>query len=232
MHLSERQRETYERRATDGGFASPHLPPPHDATLRQLSMAGGRGHGATVGQSVGAGARSHWNAAGTPLASPVAQQVVADHFNFATATPRGTTYAAAHWDPQQRPQDVLALPNRSFGSHTRGETESHGHSAAPMDHRGHGVAQALTMFPPGVHHSFMTSQSPAMNTAVQLPFERGVNALISSGRQPVWEVHNEFAGATPAGQLPRASHQTFAVMSTDASGNDLRVHTHLRVSQR
>ncbi len=232
MNLSERQRETYERRANDGGFASPHLPPPQNATLRQLSMAGGRGHGATVAQSVGAGARSHWSAVGTPLASPFAQQVVADHVGFASSTPHATTYAAAHWDAHQRPQDVLALPNQGFGSHLRGETESHAHHAAPLDHRGHGVAQSLTMFPPGVHHSFMTSQSPAMNTAVQLPFERGVNALIGSGRQPVWEVHNEYAGATPAGQLPRASHQTFAVMSTDASGNDLRLHTHLRVSQR
>ena len=232
MDLTDRQRETYERRATNGRFISPHLPPPLNMTQRELSMDGNRGHAATVRQSVGTGASYHWNLSGMSVDSQDVRQIVDNHFKFASSTPRGTTYAAAHWDPQHRPQDVLTLPNQAFGSHTRGETESHGHSAAPMDHRGHAVAQALTIFPPGVHHSFMTSQSEVMNSAVQLTLERGVDALIRSGRRPVWEVHNEFAGATPAGQLPRASHQTFAVLSTDASGNDLRVHTHLRVSQR
>lgn len=230
MPLTERQQQIIESNAGNGFFRD-CVDAPSRQTLRQLSLQTERE--GTVRQTVGSGTLALWSGDGMPIADQAqAAAIAARHIQAANRLPEHTSYIAAQFDDQVRPLSSLVMPDRLFGSHLRPPTESQDSQARRGDHRGHGVAQAQTMMAPGVHHAIMTSQAPEMNTAVQLPLERQVNTLIGQGRQVFWEVHNEFSEPGEPGTLPRASHQSFVVLSADTAGDDLRLHFNARISQR
>jgi hypothetical protein len=216
------------------GFFSDVLPEPMRRTLRQLSLEGSaQGPRTTVRRAVGSGSRTLWTADGVPIEdADGAKEIVERHLEASERTPLRTTYAAALFDAQGRPTDTLVIPSQRFGSHLRGPTESHDASAERLDHRGHGVSQAQTQFPPGVHRALMTSQSPEMNTAVQLPWEFLVDRLKARRRIVFWEVHNEFTEPTEPGMLPRAMHQRYVIASANEDGDDVIVHVNALISQR
>ena len=230
MATSQRQQDMLQNNAANGWFEDV-VSEPERRTMRQMSMETNRQ--GTVRQTVGSGARALWREDNSYVVDEdSAMETVQNHMEASRRTPSHTTYAAAQFDAQSRPTDTLCMPNQGFGSHLRPPTESHDASAYPGDHRGHGVAQASTSFAPGIHRSFMTSQSPEMNTAVQLPWERLVDQLQRSGRIVFWEKHNEFVGNTPTGLLPRATRERFIITSVNARGEDFQVHVNALVSQR
>ncbi|RDU96127.1 hypothetical protein [Trinickia dinghuensis] len=232
MSITRRQRQQLQDNAAHG-FLADVVGSPDRFTMRQLSTEAPRE--GTVRQTVGSGTRALWNSGGLDIPDAnrgAAAQRIMDHLREAAGVANGTTYAAALFDENDRPTHMVVMPNRVFGDHTRPPTESHDARAGTGDHRGHAVSQAQTMFAPGVHRALMTSQSPEMNTAVQLSWEREVNGLIAQDRQVIWEVHNEYSGLTGVGMLPRASHQWFVISSVNARGEDLRVHVNASVSQR
>jgi len=230
MAFSGRQQDMLANNAANG-YLGDSVGDPDRRTLRQLSMETPRR--GTVRQTVGAGAAAMFSRQGRDMEDRAgAEESAENHREAAQRMPPNTTYAAATFDAQARPTDSLVMPNHVFGNHSRPATESHDASAERGDHRGHGASQAQTRFPPGLHRSLMTSQSPEMNTAVQLPFERLVNQLISAGRHVFWEVHNDFTAPTMPGSLPRATHQHFVIASCAPDGSDFRLHVNVRISQR
>jgi hypothetical protein len=231
--LTQRQRAKFLANA-GAGYLRQHIPSAVKKTLRQISMISPKTGKKmrSVRTTVGSGTRALWNSDGYSIEREVmteVQKVVDKHLANAKSTPPKTTYLAAEFDAQDRPSSFLTVPNQCFGSHIRGPTESHGTPAQAGDHLGHGFSQATTNFGPGVHNSVMTSQSPELNTAVQLPIERNVNGLIGQSRIPIVEIHNEF-GVTPPGELPKAANTTYIVASTDSAGKDTRIHTNFTVS--
>lgn len=230
MAFSNRQQDMLANNAANG-YLGESVGDPERRTLRQLSM--GTPRQGTVRQTVGSGAAAMFSRGGRDIEDrATAEDSAANHLDAASRMPPSTSYAAATFDAQARPTASLIMPNHPFGNHIRPPTESHDASAESGDHRGHGVSQAQTRLAPGLHRSLMTSQSPEMNTAVQLPFERAVNALISAGRHVFWELRNEFSAPTMPGMLPRASHQQFIIASCAFDGSDFRLHVNMRVSQR
>lgn len=233
--LTGRNRNRHQQRA-GLGFPSGALDAPRNLTLRELSRSPGRRR-TTVRQSVGAGMRTLISVGGTLLSHNAPLVAIIRAHLHAEAQSRGSgrfraTYSAINFDADDRPQQVLVIPNQRFGSHTRGENENHGRNARIGDHQGHGAAQASVLLPAGEAASIMTSQSAEMNTAVQLPLERAVDQLLQQGRVPIFNVNNQFSGATPDGELPRASHQHFVLLSTNSQGTDTRLHCNVNVSQR
>ena len=228
MSLSTRQREGVQKKA-EIGFLRDSVGKPQRTTFRLLSRHDKRKK-ATMRQRIGSGVRALWRY--DALGDYTTKVIAAAHLKASTEMPRKTTYAAALFDAQGRPTDILVIPNQGFGSHFRGPTESHGASAERMDHRGHAVSQAQTQCAPGLHRALMTSQSADMNTAFQLSLERMVNQLIRN-RFVLWEVHNEFSLPNKHGTLPRASHQHFIIASAkNEKGDDLRVHVNVSVLHR
>jgi hypothetical protein len=234
--LTPRQRERFLSNA-GAGYLRTLVAPAVKKTMRQISITAPKVGKKlrTVRTTVGSGTRALWSSSGLPMLDKTlaaVQEAIEKHLANAKSTPPKTAYMAATFDDRERPSSFLIVPNQRFGSHQRGPTESHGIAAQSGDHLGHGFSQATTSLGPGVHNSIMTSQSPEMNTAVQLPIEANVNALLGQSRVPIVEIHHQYCEPTIQGQLPRATHTTFIVASTNEAGKDPRLHTNFTVAQK
>lgn len=217
------------------GFLFQEIAPQHEATHRQLSVFAvdaGRG-GPTTAQTTGRGATSLFHNNGVELGGRAADiatlhaRAAQNHF----AQGMNTTYVAAHLDAHGRPESVLGVLNQGHGSHDRRGMPTD-LTARYGDDRGHGLPQAQTIMPSNLEEHLMVSQSPDQNRAIQWAAERAAHT-IDPRRRVLFEVHNEFpTELQPPGELPRPTHQTFTVVSTDENGLSPMLHFSLRTSQR
>ena len=226
---------TLEKRAALGSISQGQSSPKR-LTMRTLANTSpNKSPHKSITKNINTGATQQIDMAGAPIRHEATIAAIDAHAKeakrVAMSTPN-TTYLAVQFDQHNRPIRVLSKPDKVWNSHDRGETESQDKVAENGDHRGHGVSQASSNLPPGSHKSVMTSQSPIMNTAVQLTIERAVNTLLKSERIPYMEVHNEFQGMTLETNLPRPIRQSFLLASTDKKGKDHKLHAHFNVSQQ